>query len=201
MNGYDAFKTYQAVRLHFTTDKFDYFTYNGKSRISLDSFNARKDKYTFHKVARVIDENEMPYYFAVNFLKGDEKSWIRSMLHDDANKNFDAWKKWQEHRLDNLNKDLKKLKGKFEKLIVCKNGQFPELLNFVFQGEIAYDSLLILDHYIKLIEPWNTKIEDDFIWSDFYKKFNKYKPFFLHYAPLSDTFYRKAIIDCLTLQK
>ena len=145
--------------------------------------------------------SEMPYYFAVNFLKGDEKSWIRSMLQEDATKNFSEWKKWQDERLKNLEKDLKKLKGKFEKLIVCKNGQFPELLNFVFQGEIAYDSLLILDHYIKLIEPWNTKIEDDFIWSDFYKKFNKYKPFFLHYAPLSDTFYRKAIIDCLTLQK
>ena len=102
---------------------------------------------------------------------------------------------------NDLKLDLKKLKDKFEKLIVCKNGQFPELLNFVFQGEIAYDSLVILDHYIKLMEPWNTKIEDDFIWSDFYKKFHKYKPFFLHYAPLSDIFYRKAIINGLTLQK
>lgn len=201
MNGYDAFQIYNAVRLHFTTDKFDYFIYNGKTKISEESFNLRKDKYTFHKVARVIDENDMPYYFAINFLKGDAKSWIRGMLQEDAVKNFKEWKHWQENRLKNFEKDLKKLKSKFEKLIICKNGQFPELLNFVFQDEIAYDSLVILDYYIKLMEAWNTKIEDDFIWTDFYKKFNKYKPFFLHYAPLSDPFFKKAIKDGLTLQK
>ena len=201
MNGHDAFQIYNAVRLHFTTDKFDYFTYNGKTRITAESFNARKDKYTFHKVSRVIKEDDMPYFFAVNFMKGDGKSWISSMLQEDASKNFKEWQHWQENRLINLEKDLKKLKGKFEKLIICKNGQFPELLNFVFQDEIAYDSLVILDHYIKLMDAWNTKIEDDFIWADFYKKFNKYKPFFLHYAPLSDPFFKKAIKDGLTLQK
>ena len=126
MNGHDAFQIYNAVRLHFTTDKFDYFTYNGKTRITAESFNARKDKYTFHKVARVIKEDDMPYFFAVNFMKGDGKSWISSMLQEDASKNFKEWQHWQENRLINLEKDLKKLKGKFEKLIICKNGQFPE---------------------------------------------------------------------------
>jgi hypothetical protein len=201
MNGYDVFQTYQAVRLHFVNDKFDYFAYNGKSKTSPEIFNARKDKYTFHKVARLFEEEELPYFFAVNFLKRGGKAWIAGMLQEEAFDVFKKWKGWQERRIENLNKDLKKLKGKFEEMVQCKDGQFPELLNFVLQEEIDYDSLVILDHYMKLIDAWNTKIEDDFIWSEFYKKLNKYKPFFLHYAPLSDPFYKKAIVDGLTLQK
>lgn len=198
MNGYEAYQIYQAVRLHFTTDKFDYFTYNGKSKTSVDTFNTRKDKYLYHKIARMYEEDELPYYYAVNFMKGD-KTWINNMIRDDAELHYKNWKKWQQARLYNFTNDVQKL-GEigFGNLIVCKDGQFPELLNFVFQGEISYDTLVILDHYMKLIDAWNTKIEDDFIWKDFYKKFKKYKAFFLHYAPLSDMHYVKVIKESLT---
>jgi T4 gene Gp59 loader of gp41 DNA helicase/T4 gene Gp59 loader of gp41 DNA helicase C-term len=198
MSGYDAFKTYQAVRLHFIADKFDYFTYNGKSKTSPEAFNARKDKYTFHKVARTIGEYDLPFFFAVNFLKRDGKAWIAGMLQEEAFKVYESWKKWQEDRTLNLTKDLKKLATKdFAKLIVCKDGQFPELLNLVFQEEIAYDTLVILDHFMHLTDAWNSKIDDDFIWTEFYKKLHKYKPFFLQYASLSDMHYKKLITEYL----
>jgi hypothetical protein len=200
MNGYEAYKTYQAVRLHFMNESFDYFRYNGNSKTSEESFNSRKDKYTFHKVARSFKEEELPYFFAVNFLKRDGKAWISGMLQDEALSIFNVWKEWQNNRSSNLKDDLSKLKN-FEKLIVCKENQFPELLNLVFQGEMAYDSLVILDHYMKLLEGWNKKIEDDFIWTEFYKKFRKYKPFFIHYASLSDPYYKKIIVDHLTIKK
>jgi hypothetical protein len=201
MNGYDAYKTYQAVRLHFVNNDFDYFKYGGNSKTSELAFNARKDKYTFHKVARVIGEKELPYFFAINFLKRDGKAWIAGMLQEEAFTVFKNWKDWQDKRSENFIKDLKKLAGrleKFEDIIVVKDNQFPELLNLVFQNEISYDTLIILDHYIKLLHGWDKKIDDDFIWSDFYKKFNKYKPFFLHYAPLSDPYYKKFIVDYLS---
>ena len=197
MNGYDAYKIFQAVRLHFTSKKFDYFTYNGKSKTSLDTFNMRKDKYLYHKIARMYDEDELPYFFAINFTKGD-KQWINSMLNG-GDETYKEWKKWQQSRLYNFTNDVEKLGDVgFEKLIICKDGQFPELLNFVFQNEISYDTLVILDHYIKLMDAWNTKIEDDFMWKEFYEKFKKYKPFFIHYAPLSDPHYVKVIKAYLT---
>lgn len=200
MNGFDAYQTYQAVRLHFMNESFDYYTYHGKTRTTEDAFNLRKDKYTFHKVARMFKEDELAYFFAVNFLKGNGKGWISAMLQEDAIEKYKDWVKWQHKRSDNFIDDLTKLTN-FEQLIICKDGQFPELLNLVLQGDIAYDTLIILDHYIKFMEIWNKKVEDDFIWSDFYKKFKKYKPFFIHYAPLSDPYYKKFIVDNLTLKK
>ena len=91
MNGYDAYKTYQAVRLHFTNEKFDYFTYNGKSKTSPESFNNRRDKYTYHKVARMFREEELPYFFAVNFLKREGKAWIAGMLQEESIEIFKSW--------------------------------------------------------------------------------------------------------------
>jgi hypothetical protein len=199
MNGYDAFQTYQAVRLHFMNDKFDYFAYNGKSKTSPEAFNLRKDKYTFHKIARMFDEAELPYFFAINFLKRDSKAWIAGMLQEEAFEVFKNWKKWQEDRVGNLKNNLVGLSnaGKFENLIISKDGQFPELLNMVLRNDLNYDVLVILDHYIHFMDSWDKKIEDDFIWKEFHKKFKKYKPFFLSYAPLSDMFYKKMISEGL----
>lgn len=202
MNGFEAFKIFQAVRLHFTTDSFDYFNYHGKTKASEESFELRKDKYSFHKLARMTTEDELPYYLAVNFQKGDSKMWVSPLITEDASKLFKTWVKWQEARSDRLREDLCKLSDKnFRDLIVSKGGQFPELLNLVFQDELCYDSLVILDHFINLMEPWNKKIEDDFIWGDFYMKFKKYKPFFVSYAPLSEPHYKKVIVESLQLKK
>ena len=86
----------------------------------------------------------------------------------------------------------------FSELIKSKDGQFPDLLNMVFQKELSYDTLIILDHYIHLMDVWDKKIVDDFIWSGFRKKAEKYKPFFLGYATLDDSQYKKLIVNGLT---
>jgi hypothetical protein len=197
MNGYDAYQIYQAVRLHFVNDSFDYFTYHGKSKTSLATFDTRKDKFSFHKVARMVKEEELPYFFAVNFARGDNKGWISAMLQKESMELFEKWKVWQQNRSENLKQNLVELKKnhKFEDIIGCKNGQFPELLNVLLRNEIDYDTFVILDHYINLTNAWNKKITDDFIWTEFYKKFKKYKPFFLNYAPMSDVFYKKLILE------
>lgn len=202
MNGYDAYKVYQAVRLHFTSESFDYFLYNGKTKAAtLEAFNLRKDKYSYHKLARVASEEELPFYCAVNFLN-DDKCWISNLLEDIAVKRYKEWLSWQQARAHNFKSDLSKIDNhNFAEVIVCKENQLPKLLELYFQHEIGYDTIVILDHYINLVDNWNKKIGDDFIWNSFYKKFKKYKPFFLSYSPLSDPHYKKIIKENLTIHK
>ena len=45
--GFDVFRVYMAVKLHFTTD-YNYFDYDGKVNIKLDTFTKRNDRYFFH---------------------------------------------------------------------------------------------------------------------------------------------------------
>ena len=47
--GFDAYKTYLALKRHFTSD-YDYFKYNGKVRAGVESFLKRNDKFFFRKL-------------------------------------------------------------------------------------------------------------------------------------------------------
>ena len=38
MNGYEAYKLYLAIKLHFSTEDYDFIKHNGKVNCSLDSF-------------------------------------------------------------------------------------------------------------------------------------------------------------------
>ena len=57
MTGFEAFTLYYTLKLHFTTD-YDYFKYNGKSSVSIDAFEKRKEKYHFYKLSRKIQDSE-----------------------------------------------------------------------------------------------------------------------------------------------
>ena len=54
MTGYETFSLYQALKLHFTQESYDFFKYNGKTNVSVTTFENRKDKYHFYKHAYVV---------------------------------------------------------------------------------------------------------------------------------------------------
>ncbi len=201
-SGFEVYQVFQAIRLHFTSDSYDYFKYSGKTRVSEENFETRKDKYIYYKLGRNYDANTLPYFFAVNYALRDKKLWIRDFLQEEAVTTYETWIKWQQARSYNFTSDLSRLNDlNFSELIKSKDGQFPDLLNMVFQKELSYDTLIILDHYIHLMDVWSKKIVDDFIWSGFHTKAKKYIPFFLHYAPLDDTQYKKLIVNGLTVNR
>ena len=51
MTGYETFALFNSLKLHFNRESYDYFKYNGKSNISVDAFENRRDKYHFHKLS------------------------------------------------------------------------------------------------------------------------------------------------------
>ena len=55
---FECYKTYLAMKQHFTKDKYDYVKYCGRSRASLQSFYKRKDRYFFEKMARQHPDKE-----------------------------------------------------------------------------------------------------------------------------------------------
>ena len=40
--GFDVYKTYLAVKLHFASDSYDYYKYGGKVNAKLDTFTREK---------------------------------------------------------------------------------------------------------------------------------------------------------------
>ena len=63
MDGYEVYKIYLSLKLHFSKDNYNFFTFNGKSRASLKSFENRKDKYFFKKLGLKFQRQELIEFF------------------------------------------------------------------------------------------------------------------------------------------
>ena len=71
--GFDVFKVYLAVKLHFTSN-YNYFDYDGKVNCKLETFTKRNDRYFFHKLSKKYGKDEILDFFVSNFCENDKKS-------------------------------------------------------------------------------------------------------------------------------
>ena len=62
MNEFEAYEKYVALKLHFTSE-YDYFRYNGKTSVTLKSFNERKDRFHFKRLSKKYDDPTLIDYF------------------------------------------------------------------------------------------------------------------------------------------
>ena len=132
MTGFEVYKMYLALRMHFTNDKYDYIKYRGKVNASEKSFEERRDRYFFKKLATKYEDNEILNYFVANFMH-DPKGYIKSFTDD----NYTSWKIKQEsfsykfrQEVDFILTDFDApYQDKFDKIWV-----FAELVLFVLVG-------------------------------------------------------------------
>tara|TARA_B100001093_G_scaffold468110_1_gene487826 strand:+ start:3901 stop:4518 length:618 start_codon:yes stop_codon:yes gene_type:complete len=92
VNGFEAYKLYNAIRLHFNTD-FNAVKYHFKTRVNPSSFEMKKERYFFEKIARTYPNlNDLIGFYTSNFLK--ENTWPTEMKDS-------VYKEWQ-GRLDSF---------------------------------------------------------------------------------------------------
>ena len=56
-----------ALKLHFSSD-YDYFKYNGKTNATQQSFEKRKDRFRFSKLARKLEDPLLIEFFVSNII-------------------------------------------------------------------------------------------------------------------------------------
>lgn len=72
MNGFTAFKYYTAIKLHFTSPKFNVFVNRGRVRGSHQKFLMRNDYLLFEKLAKQYpNDKDCIQYIASNFMYGN----------------------------------------------------------------------------------------------------------------------------------
>jgi hypothetical protein len=181
MTGYEAFCIYNALKLHFTQKSYDFFKYNGKSKISVDAFEVRKDKYHFYKLSRKFDDAEEYKTFLIsNFLtNSSKKSWIGSFMDDQAFDEFKKRKKILQSLTYRFTEDCKLLfsDDKNPNDYLKTTGDYPELLVKTLQKDINLETLIILNGLLNFFPLWNKKINDTIRWPEFQMMCLKYEPF------------------------
>jgi hypothetical protein len=72
VDGFTAFKYYTALKLHFTSEKFDVFVNRGRVKGSYATFASRNDRLLFEKIARMFPTDKQCIQFiAANFMYGN----------------------------------------------------------------------------------------------------------------------------------
>jgi hypothetical protein len=89
--GFDVFKVYLAVKLHFTTD-YNYILYEGKVNCKLETFTKRNDRYFFHKLSTKYNKDEILDFFVANFSENSKK-WVGNLLQNDGRETYLNYKK------------------------------------------------------------------------------------------------------------
>ena len=79
--GFAAYALWNALKLHFTSDSYDFFRYHGKTNVSKQTFTNNKSKYYFYKLSRKYNLEELKNFYISNFIEG-KGDWIGEILHD-----------------------------------------------------------------------------------------------------------------------
>lgn len=178
MAPFDAYKTYLALKNHFTKDNYDYFKYHGKVRANLQSFYKRKDRFWFEKLSRNKTDQEVIDFFISNFVRADDPSslWIGSIIHDGDT----HYKEWQK-RIQSLSyifkEESEKLfkENKFEDIFDCSRSH-PILLRMFLSGKISMETMVIYDRIFLYVKNFDKKLKDP-VWETVSLKMKKYSPF------------------------
>ena len=179
MNGYDLYCTYQAIKLHFTSEKYNFFQYDGKTRVSVEAFQKRRDKFLFHRLARKYRDDEMVPFLVANFVHSDD-NWTKSLLEDQAEETYRDWRRTTDSMTKVYLEDLQKVcpdPKEFNNLFKVEDGQFPKLLVSFMQKEITIETMVILNNIFDFIRIWDKKISDDIIYPKMSRKIRKYGAF------------------------
>lgn len=194
--GLNAYTTYLAIRNHFTSD-YDYFKYNGKLKVSSDSFLKRRDKFFFAKLQRNYKGQELIYFFVANFLQ-DDSAWSGSLVGAESEKVYLEWRKKIESLKYNFKQDCIHLQNfidmkglNFETIFEVGNSTHPYLLSKHVGNHVSIETYTIFDGILNFSKVWNKHLSDDLIYQKVRQKADKYKPFLQ--VNLSD--YKKIMKD------
>ena len=158
MKGFEAYKIYVALNLHYSKGNYDAFKYNFKVNLSPDSYNKKHDKFFFERIgSKYKTQNSVVKYFAANILK--EVSWVGNMKEE----NFLEFEKRLQALSYNFKKDVEVLYLEcpdFNKL--CRSSGIIDLLN---EDRVSIESLGILDYLVNFLERLRNTVDDPF---DFY---------------------------------
>jgi hypothetical protein len=186
---FDTYKTYLALKNHFTKDSYDYHKYQGKSRASLQSFYKRKDRYWFEKLSRQKEDKEVIDFFVANFTTCSDPQtiWIGEMIKEGETR----YKSWQK-KIQSLSYLFKEesqqlFDNKFEEVFDCSKGH-PLLLKMFLIGKVSLETLVIYDRIFLFGKDFDKKLKDP-VWETVSMRIKKYSPF-LHI----DVFHYKKIL-------
>jgi len=179
MAPFDCYKVYLSLKNHFTKKDYDYHKYCGKSRVKLESFYKRKDRFWFEKVSRNKNDNEIVDFFVSNFVSSTDPQtlWIGSIIKE-GELNYTNWKRKVQSLSYMFKEEIELLfsSNNIDKVFHVDNNKHPIILKEHLNGNVSIETMVILDKILGYKKDYDKKIIDP-IWEIVSFKMQKYNPF------------------------
>ena len=168
-----------SLKNHFTTDSYDFFTYNGKLKASKEAYDSRNDKLFFERVAKEYSATELKDFFVSNLLA--DRLYITTMIEEGTDA-LNEYKKYIARK-----QSLSYVFGEecdylfstynLDEIFATKANGYPMIVISYLQGKISIDTLTILDEFVKFRTKFDDFYQNDVIWRKLSMKINKYRGF------------------------
>jgi len=175
MTAFEAYHKYNALKLHFISEAYDFFRYNGQIKTTLSGFERRKDKFWYDKLAKKPD---LVNYIVANLIDGDRAKWVGGLLQDtECAKIYTKWLARQQSITYFFENQLAVLEPRFDDNLKVDVGQHPLVLKYLLGNKLSYETVIILDDLCNFFPVWDKKLKDDILWPTVRLRCIKYKPF------------------------
>jgi hypothetical protein len=195
MAPFECYKTYLALKNHFTKDSYDYHKYCKKTRASLDSFYKRKDRFWFEKLSRQRTEKEVEDFFIANFVSCNdpESLWIGEIIKEGESR-YTSWQRKIQSLSYHFKEESETLfeDTKFDKVFDCSKGH-PILLKRFLTNKVSLETMVIYDKILNYGNNFDKKLKDP-VWETVSRRIKKYNNFLN-----IDVFYYRKILKQLVI--
>ena len=197
MNGFEVYKIYLAIKLHFTSKKqsYDFHKHLGRTTARLETFTKRRDRYFFHKLSKSYNNSTIVDYFLSNFVS-NTNLWVGDIIGKSGDDTYKQWSKKIEALHYYYEQDIDYIlerKHKFDDLFIVKDGQHPPILKMFLSKRINFETFLILDDILSFTKQLNKNITEKVLWPKLYDRMTRYRPFLKYNV----TKYKKSLRDKL----
>ena len=185
MNGFEVYKIYLAIKLHFTSknQSYDFHKHNGRTTARLETFTKRRDRYFFHKLSKSYNDSSIVNYFLSNFVS-NTNIWVGDIIGKTGDDTYKQWSKklealhyYYEQDIDYIIERMTTKDIKFNDLFLSVGGQHPPIVKMFLSKKINFETLIILDDILKFTKKLNKDITEKVLWPKLFDRMIRYKPF------------------------
>ena len=185
MNGFEIYKVYLAVKLHFTSknQSYDFHKHNGRTTAKLATFTKRRDRYFFHKLSKSYNNTTIVDYFVSNFVT-NTNLWVGDIIGHSGDENYKEWSKriealhyYYEQDIDYLLERMTANDMQFDDIFTSKDGQHPPIVKMILSKKISVETFVILEDILSFAKRLDKEISETVLWPKLHDRMVRYRPF------------------------
>lgn len=183
MTPLEVFRTYVAVKLHFSDPGYDYVVKKEAVRVTQASLDKRRDKAFFDNVARSLPEKpQVLQFFIANFVDSPD-AWIGDLVMGGGYDVYDGWKRRisnigseMSYDLNNMRDLLAKENLTWEQALSPARG-YPIPFKLYRKKMICPETFVLIDRLSGFCDKMTQSGMTDLIWRDTTFRMHKYSRF------------------------